>query len=134
MQARVILSSLTLGLIAVLMAFWMHTEVPQQDFRLYFFSATLLGFHALSWGLRAATAFTHRENFIYLSGSPADDTAFFTLNFLVTGFCLAIATASSRKIYHTTRKLALHDPLTQWPNRWMFRGPHVGTLQRTNHD
>jgi diguanylate cyclase (GGDEF)-like protein len=120
MPARVMLSSAALGVMAVLMVVALLTDTPREDFRLYLFSATLMSFHALSLGLRVVWAFTHRENGIYVTGSPADYTAFITLNFMVTGCCVAIATASSRKLYHSTRKLALHDPLTKLPNRRMF--------------
>jgi diguanylate cyclase (GGDEF)-like protein len=117
---RASIESGTLALLTLAMAGTMLTRVPLEDRRLYFFSAALLTLHALSLGLRAGWAVTHRLNGAYFSGSPADYTVLFTLNFVVTGCCLAVATASSRKLYHTTRKLALHDPLTQLPNRRMF--------------
>jgi diguanylate cyclase (GGDEF)-like protein len=120
MAARVFVSSVALGLIALSMTISMLIDLPREDRRLYFFSATLLGLHVVSLLLRAGWALTRREGGVYIAGSPADYTAFITLNFVITGCCLAIATASSRKLYHTTRKLALHDPLTQLPNRRMF--------------
>jgi diguanylate cyclase (GGDEF)-like protein len=120
MAARVLVSSLGLCVIVVMSCVSVLIDLPREDRRLYFFSATLLGFHAFSLAVRVCWAATHRMEGAYQTGSPADFTAFFTMNFAITGCCLAIATASSRKLYHSTRKLALHDPLTKLPNRRMF--------------
>jgi diguanylate cyclase (GGDEF)-like protein len=119
-EARIFAGCVALGLITVLTAAAMLTDVPLEDRRLYYFSGTLLSFHAFALALRAGWAVTHAQGAGLFAGSPADFTVMFTMNFLVTGCCLAVATASSRKLYHTTRKLALHDPLTQLPNRRMF--------------
>ncbi len=42
------------------------------------------------------------------------------MNFVTQGCCFAISIASSRKLYHNTRTLALLDPLTQLANRRMI--------------
>jgi diguanylate cyclase (GGDEF)-like protein len=119
-SARVAIASVTLAVLSVMKAGAMLLDLPQEDRRIYVFSAVLFSLHAVALGLRAAWAVTHRLGNGILAGSPPDLTSLFTLNFVVTGCCVAVATASSRKLYHSTRKLALHDPLTQLPNRRMF--------------
>lgn len=118
--ARVFIGSAVLSVLTLCTAGVMFFNVPSEDRRLYYFSGTILTIHALALLLRAAWAMTHTQGANLFAGSPPDFTAMFTLNFVVTGCCLAVATASSRKLYHSTRTLALHDPLTQLPNRRMF--------------
>lgn len=119
-SARIFTVPVTFSLVTLFAAAAMFRDVPSLDRRLYYFSGTLLTFHAISLAVRALYVLGHPPASRILNGSPADFTALFSLNFVVTGCCLAIATASSRKLYHTTRKLALHDPLTSLPNRRMF--------------
>jgi len=106
---RVSVGSIALGTISASMMAAMLASPPRDDRQLYYFSGALFGLHAFSLGLRAL-----------LGGPTLDVAVIFTLNLVVTGCCLGVATASSRKLYHSTRKLALHDPLTQLPNRRMF--------------
>jgi diguanylate cyclase (GGDEF)-like protein len=120
MAMRIVIVSACLSLLTFFTSIALLIGLPTEDRRLYYFSAALFGFHAFSLALRALWAVTHRSSSLFLPGSPPDYTSMFSLNFAVTGCCLAIATASSRKLYHTTRKLAMHDPLTQLPNRRMF--------------
>jgi diguanylate cyclase (GGDEF)-like protein len=117
---RIAFGSIVAGVICVFMMSAMFTATPREDRQLYYFSGTLFGLHAISLVTRALWALTHSHDPSLLTGTAADVSAIFTLNFVITGCCLAVATASSRKLYHSTRKLALHDPLTQLPNRRMF--------------
>ncbi len=120
MAARVILTCFSLGILTFAMAVAMVVDLPKEDRRLYVFSGTLFCLHTVSLALRAGWAVRHMSGTYSLANATPDITSMFTLNFVVTGCCLAIATASSRKLYHSTRRLALHDPLTQLPNRRMF--------------
>jgi diguanylate cyclase (GGDEF)-like protein len=115
--ARAALSSVALAVISISLAVAMARDLPPEDRRLYVFSAFIFGLHSFSLLVRAAWAVAHHGAGTLQPGSPADFTVMLSLNFVTKGCCFAIAIASSRKLYHNTRILALIDPLTQLANR-----------------
>jgi diguanylate cyclase (GGDEF)-like protein len=130
--ARVAFISSWMAVILILMMVVMLAELPREDRRLYLFMAALFGLHAMTMAIRSAWAITHRTSTDFFDGSPANFTAMLTLNFVVTGCGIATAIASSRKLYHDTRRLALHDPLTHLPNRRMLE-QRLAEVRRTRY-
>jgi diguanylate cyclase (GGDEF)-like protein len=119
-SARTALSSLCMAAIAIVLAAYMIAGMPKEDRRLYVFMAALYILQSIAMLIRAAWAIRHGVRDDMLEGSPPDFTSMFMLNFVTTGCGFAAAIASSRRLYHTTRALALRDPLTQLPNRRML--------------
>jgi diguanylate cyclase (GGDEF)-like protein len=119
-SARVVLVSLVLAAGSVAMGMAMARELPSEDRRLYIFAASLFGIHSVALTMRAVWAFTHTMSNNVLAGGPADFTVMFTMNLVTTGSGIAVAVASNRKLYHTTKALAMRDPLTNLPNRRML--------------
>jgi diguanylate cyclase (GGDEF)-like protein len=116
--ARVVVHSVFLGAVALLAAWAMGSEVPEQDRAVYWSTAAGFALYGLVTLARGYAAVVHPVAFMQLS--PVDMAGFVSLNLATLGCAFGLSMATSLKLQRRTERLALYDPLTNLPNRRFF--------------